>query len=159
MSFRIRMIEPRDREIVERALMSAWGSVRVVSRGKLWNPCDLPGFVAERSGDLVGLVTFRDEADSTEVVTLDSFAEREGIGSALLEAVANYARDRGKTYLWLITTNDNIPAIRFYQRRGWDMVALHHGALAQSRRLKPEIPTHGVDGVPIDHEIEFRLAL
>lgn len=159
MSFRIRMIEPRDRETVERSLQKAWGAVRVVSRGKLWNPCDLPGFVAERSGDLVGLVTFREEADGAEVVTLDSFAEREGIGSSLLEAVADYARNRGKTHLWLITTNDNIPAIRFYQHRGWDMVALHHGALAQSRRLKPEIPTHGLDGVSIDHEIEFRLAL
>lgn len=159
MSFQVRAIEARDRQRVEGALHKAWGAVRVVSRGKLWNPCDLPGFVAERSGDLVGLVTFREEADRAEVVTLDSFAEREGIGSALLEAVADYARDRRKTHLWLITTNDNIPAIRFYQRCGWDMVALHHGALAQSRRLKPEIPTHGLDGVPIDHEIEFRLAL
>ena len=159
MSFQVRAIEAFDRQTVERALHKAWGAVRVVSRGKLWNPLDLPGFVAERGGDIVGLVTYRHEADATEVVTLDSFAEGEGVGSALLQAVAEAAREQGKTSLWLITTNDNIPAIRFYQRRGWDMVALHHGALARSRRLKPEIPTHGLDGVPIDHEIEFRLAL
>jgi ribosomal protein S18 acetylase RimI-like enzyme len=159
MSFRIRAIEAEDRALVERALNEAWGSVRVVSRGKLWNPLDLPGFVAERGGDLVGLVTYRHEADATEVVTLDSFAEGEGVGSALLEAVAEVARAQGQASLWLITTNDNIPAIGFYQRRGWDMVALHHGALARSRQLKPEIPTQGFDGVPIDHEIEFRLAL
>ena len=159
MSFRIRAIEEDDRALVEGALNEAWGSVRVVSRGKLWNPLDLPGFVAEREGDLVGLVTYRQEAGAIEVVTLDSFAEGKGVGSALLEAVASVARDQGKAHLWLITTNDNIPAIRFYQRRGWDIVALHHGALARSRQLKPEIPTHGLDGVPIDHEIEFRLAL
>jgi len=159
MSFRIRAIEEDDRALVETALNAAWGSVRVVSRGKLWNPLDLPGFVAEREGDLVGLVTYRHEAAATEVVTLDSFAEGKGVGSALLQAVAEAARARRQTSLWLITTNDNIPAIGFYQRRGWDMVALHHGALARSRRLKPEIPTHGLDGVPIDHEIEFRLAL
>ncbi|WOF75741.1 GNAT family N-acetyltransferase [Parvibaculaceae bacterium PLY_AMNH_Bact1] len=159
MSFRIRAIETEDRPLIEGALKKAWGSVRVVSRGKLWNPLDLPGFVAESAGDLVGLVTYRHEVDATEVVTLDSFTEREGVGTALLQAVAEVARDQGKAHLWLITTNDNIPAIRFYQRRGWDMVALHHGALAHSRRHKPEIPTHGLDGVPIDHEIEFRLAL
>ena len=159
MSFRIRAIEEDDRALVEGALNEAWGSVRVVSRGKLWNPLDLPGFVAEREGGLVGLVTYRQEAGAIEVVTLDSFAEGKGVGSALLEAVASVARDQGKAHLWLITTNDNIPAIRFYQRRGWDIVALHHGALARSRQLKPEIPTHGLDGVPIDHEIEFRLAL
>lgn len=159
MSFRVRAIETEDRPLVEAALKSAWGAVRVVSRGKLWDPLEFPGFVAEREGDLVGLVTYRHEADATEVVTLDSFAEGEGIGSALLEVVADRARELGKTHLWLITTNDNIPAIRFYQRRGWDMVALHHGALARSRQLKPEIPTHGLDGVRIDHEVEFRLAL
>ncbi len=159
MSFRIRSVESSDRERVETALKTAWGSVQVVSRGKLWNPLELSGFVAELQGELVGLVTYRHDADATEVVTLDSFAEGEGIGTALLQAVAAAARDEGKTHLWLITTNDNIPAIRFYQRRGWDMVALHHGALARSRQLKPEIPTHGLDGVPIDHEIEFRLAL
>ncbi len=159
MSFRVRQIEAEDRRSVEQALKRAWGAVRVVSRGKLWNPLDLPGFIAERGDNLVGLVTFREEGDVTEVVTLDSFSEGEGIGSALLEAVADLAREQGKTHLWLITTNDNIPAIRFYQRCGWDMAALHQGALAQSRRLKPEIPTHGLDGVPIDHEIEFRLAL
>ncbi|AWZ02513.1 acetyltransferase (GNAT) family protein [Rhodobiaceae bacterium] len=159
MSFHVRPIEAEDRALVEGALNEAWGSVRVVSRGKLWNPLDLPGIVAERGGNLVGLVTYRHEAAVTEVVTLDSFAEGVGVGSALLEAVADAARDQGKASLWLITTNDNIPAIGFYQRRGWDMVALHHGALARSRRLKPEIPTHGLDGVPIDHEIEFRLAL
>lgn len=159
MSFHIRAIETADRALVEATLKQAWGAVRVVSRGALWHPLDLPGFAAERGGDLVGLVTFREEGDVTEVVTLDSFSEGEGVGSALLEAVADHARDQRKSHLWLITTNDNIPAIRFYQRRGWDMVALHHGALARSRELKPEIPTHGLDGVPIDHEIEFRLAL
>ena len=159
MSFRIRAIEPDDRERVEAALKKAWGSVRVVSRGNLWNPLELPGFIAELQGELVGLVTYRHDADATEIVTLDSFAEGEGIGTALLQAVASVARDEGKMYLWLITTNDNIPAIRFYQRRGWDMVAFHYGALTLSRQLKPEIPAYGLDGVPIDHEIEFRLAL
>jgi GNAT superfamily N-acetyltransferase len=159
MSFRIRRLEAGNRQQVESALKAARGSVRVVSRGRLWNVLNLPGFVAEHEGRLVGLVTYRDDAESLEVVTLDSFAEGQGIGSALLKAVGDIARDQGKTHLWLITTNDNIPAIRFYQRRGWDMMALHHGAISRSRQLKPEIPTHGLDGVPIDHEIEFRLAL
>ncbi len=159
MSFHIRAVEPEDCGRVEEALNRAWGSVRVVSRGKLWNSAELPGFVAERESELVGLVTYREEPHSMEVVTLDSFSEGEGVGTALLETVAHVAKQRNKKDLWLITTNDNIPAIRFYQRRGWNMAALHHGALTRSRELKPEIPTHGLDGVPIDHEIEFRLAL
>ena len=58
--------------------------------------------------------------------------------------------------VWLITTNDNIEAIHFYQRCGYDMVGLYHNALEESRKLKPQIPLVGSFGIPIKHEIEFR---
>jgi RimJ/RimL family protein N-acetyltransferase len=61
--------------------------------------------------------------------------------------------------MWLITTNDNEPAIRFYERRGMRIIAIHRGAIAQSRKLKPEIPYFGVDGRPIEDEVEFELLL
>jgi RimJ/RimL family protein N-acetyltransferase len=77
------------------------------------------------------------------------------VGGALLEAMAERARQEGARRLWLVTTNDNIRAIRFYQKRGWDICALHRDAVAQSRKLKPQIPLTGEDGIPIRHEIEF----
>jgi hypothetical protein len=61
--------------------------------------------------------------------------------------------------MWLITTNDNGPAIRFYEGRGMRIAAIHRGAIAESRKLKPEIPLFGVDGLPIDDEVEFELLL
>ncbi|HEX7715028.1 MAG TPA: GNAT family N-acetyltransferase, partial [Bacillota bacterium] len=61
--------------------------------------------------------------------------------------------------LWLITTNDNLAAIRFYQLRGFVLVALHRDAIAQSRKLKPEIPLRGIDGIPIRDEIELEVVL
>ena len=82
-----------------------------------------------------------------------------GIGSTLLEGVANEARRRGCRRLWLITTNDNLNAIRFYQRRGLRLVAVHAGAVDDARRLKPSIPLVGEDGIPIRDELEFELEL
>jgi RimJ/RimL family protein N-acetyltransferase len=61
--------------------------------------------------------------------------------------------------LWLITTNDNEPAIQFYQRRGMTLVAIHHNALSESRKLKPEIPLIGLGGQPLRDEIEFEYRL
>jgi ribosomal protein S18 acetylase RimI-like enzyme len=92
-------------------------------------------------------------------VTLDAFAERRGVGSALLEDVASLARRRRCRRLWLITTNDNLNALRFYQRRGLRLVAVRPGAVVEARKLKPEIPTMGAEGIPIRDEIELELAL
>ena len=82
-----------------------------------------------------------------------------GVGTALLDGAACEARRHGCRRARLITTNDNVEAIRFYQSRGWEWVAFHRDALAASRRLKPEIPEIGAHGIPIRHELEFELAV
>ena len=66
------------------------------------------------------------------------------------------ARERGCARLWVITTNDITDALRFYQRRGFCLVAMHRGAVDRSRaRLKPEIPAVGAYGIPLRDEIEL----
>ncbi len=107
----------------------------------------------------IGLLLYDLRDDQFEVVVLIAIEEGRGIATALLEAarsVANAARCRR---MWLITTNDNTAAIDFYQRRGWTKVATYHGAVARSRRSKPELPEVGRDGIPIRDEIEFELRL
>ena len=84
---------------------------------------------------------------------LASFVEKIGIGSALIDSVKRVAWLQGCRRIWLITTNDNTPALRFYQRRGFSLVAVYRNAIAGSRKLKPEIPLAGVDGIPIRDEI------
>ena len=89
----------------------------------------------------------------------DSLRERIGVGAALLEAALEEARRAGCRRAWLVTTNDNLPAVRFYQKRGWRIRAIRPGAIRESRRQKPEIPEMGVDGIPIRDEIELELPL
>ena len=69
------------------------------------------------------------------------------------------ARAVGCRRVWLVTTNNNIAAIAFYQRLGMDLWALHRHALRVSRELKPTIPERDAAGVRIDHELEFELLL
>ena len=69
------------------------------------------------------------------------------------------ARLEGCRRVWLITTNDNCTALRFYQRREFDMVAFYRDAVREVRRLKGEIPDLGLDNIPLRHEIELELTL
>ena len=136
-----------------------WGSTRVVSRGRVYQADALPGFVATRDGVPVGLVTYNMSADECEIVTLDSVMERAGVASNLIEAVKGLAARHKCRRLWLITTNDNTAAIRFYQKRGFNLRNVYPDAITKSRQLKPEIPMLGIDNIPIRDEIELDMSL
>ena len=108
---------------------------------------------------LVGLLTYRLDDTSCEVISLDSLTEDQGIGSALLQSVEQAAKEKGCNRIWLVTTNDNIHALRFYQRRGYVLAAVHPQAIEISRQLKPQIPLIGNEGIPLRDEIEFEKLL
>ncbi|MEV4112026.1 GNAT family N-acetyltransferase [Nonomuraea sp. NPDC049695] len=76
----------------------------------------------------------------------------------LIDAVRAAAAERGATRLCLVTTNDNTHALRFYQRYGFDLIALHRHGVDRARDLKPGIPAES-DGIPIRHELELELIL
>jgi ribosomal protein S18 acetylase RimI-like enzyme len=143
----------------KREQLERWEAARVVSRGKLYDVLTLPGFVAERGDERVGLLTYHIEGDQCEVVTLHSIVQDIGAGSALMATAQAMAREAGCKRLWLITTNDNLHALRFYQRRGMHIAAVHVNALEESRRIKPEIPLMGMDGIPLRDEIELEILL
>jgi GNAT superfamily N-acetyltransferase len=119
----------------------------------------LPGFIARCDGQRAGLLTYRIEGGQCELVTLNSELGGRGVGSALVQAVIDAAREARCARLWLITTNDNLAALRFYQKRGFHLVAVHRDALDESRRLKPQIPLIGMEGIPLRDEIELELRL
>jgi ribosomal protein S18 acetylase RimI-like enzyme len=157
--FQIRPIEAGDHEDVASFLREHWGTTKIVSRGKIYWADRLPGAIATQGDRIVGLVTYNIEGEECEIVTIDSTVEGIGIGSALIEAVKNVAVSAKCSRLWLITTNDNIAALRFYQKRGFFLAKLHRLALDQSRKLKPEIPLICMHDIPLRDEIELEMML
>ena len=152
---RIRAAEPGDRAELE-GFLERWYSLRVARLGTLEHPLDHTMLLAERDGRLVGVLTYVVRGAECEVLTLQADERRKGVGSALIAEIRQIARRAGCTRLWLITTNDNVDALRFYQRRGFRLAALHPGAVDDSRmRLKPEIPEVGDHGIPIRDELEL----
>jgi ribosomal protein S18 acetylase RimI-like enzyme len=159
MAYEINRLQPRDRAWVTRFVGEKWGSALVVTRGQIHSADMLPGYVAWQEETRVGLATYCIAGDKCELISLNTVRENLGIGSALIEAVKQEAVSAGCQRLWLITTNDNMRALRFYQKRGFRLVAVYPNALEQSRRLKPEIPLVGLDGIPLRDEIELELPL
>lgn len=156
--FSIRPTNKADEARARELMRLHWAGETIVTRGAVHHPHLLPGFVAEDpEGALVGLATFAVADGECELVTLDALSQGIGIGTALLRAVEGEARKRGCRRLWLVTTNDNIDALAFYQKRGLHLVAVHRDAIVRSRELKPEIPLLAPNGIPIRDEIELEL--
>ena len=155
----LRKLGAEDRDWVRDLLRGRWGSTRIVSRGRVHMVDQLSGFIAEDRETPIGLVTYQIDGVECEIVSLDSLVEGQGVGSALVEAVKEAATRQGCKTMWLVTTNDNTAALRFYQKLGFRLVAVHRDAVEKSRELKPEIPFVGMDGIPIRDEVELALRL
>ena len=155
----IRPIQPTDKAWLTQTFRRLWGATQMVSRGRLCDLTELPGFLACDDAQIVGIVTYRPEETECEISSLNALHPRQGIGRQLLGHMVALGREKGWRRLWLITTNDNLPAQRFYESVGWRLAQIHHGAIQQSRLLKPEIPLLGLNGVPLEDEYEYELLL
>jgi GNAT superfamily N-acetyltransferase len=154
----IRQLAPADRPRLADLLRASWGSTRMVSRDRLFDVVDLPGFLAVREAEWLGYAAYDIRTDALEIALLESIVPGVGAGSALIAACVRVAQANGLGRVWLVTTNDNVDALRFYQRRGFRLTALHPDAVTRAREsLKPEIGLIGDSGIPIRDELELDL--
>jgi ribosomal protein S18 acetylase RimI-like enzyme len=150
---------PEHRAALE-AFLTEFNTRRVARRGEVVDSLDHPAVLAFADGELTGVATYVVDGDSCELLTLHATTRLIGVGSALLTAVQDAARAAGCRRLWVVTTNDNVEALRFYQRRGFHLAALREGAVDRSREsLKPEIPRSGAHGIPLRDELELEMSL
>ena len=159
MNYFIQPVVDTDRDWVRQRMRQYWGDEMVVVHGVVYYPADLPGFLALYDGKPVALATFHIEGEACELVSLDCDVQGIGIGTAMVAAVLQAAKKAGCRRVWLVTTNDNLHALGFYQKRGFCLVAIHPGAINEARKQKPAIPLLGENGIPIRDEIVLEVTM
>jgi hypothetical protein len=131
----------------------------MVVYGQIYHLAQFPAFLAFGGGSLVGAVTYVRGAEEFEVLSLDRLSPGAGIGTALLDKVEGAARAAGCCRVAVVTTNDNLHALRFYQRRGYRLTGVDPGAVDHSRTLKSTIPTLGNYGIPVRDKLTLSKSL
>lgn len=160
MTLEIRDFVADDRDWAAVLLGAYGGGVPQMARfGELLDPLEHEGLVATLDGRPIGLLTVNESDRGLEVLTLHSEVEGAGAGSRLLETALRVAVASHAPRLWLVTTNDNLHAIRWYLRRGMRVATVHPGGVDEDRRtVKPEIPERNPDnGLRIRDYVEFEL--
>jgi GNAT superfamily N-acetyltransferase len=157
--FQIRALGATDKEWAVAILIKWWEGPQIMTRGKLHDVDKYPGFIAVKGKKRVGLVTYHFSGPECEITSMNSLVEGKGIGRALVDEVKKTAAANGCKRLFLITTNDNLHALKFWQKYGFSLIAVYPNAVAECRKLKPGIPLTGNDDIPLRDEIELEMVL
>lgn len=159
MKIKTRAIKLTDKNWIKDIFIEYWGGDFIVSRGKIHRLEDLQGFIAEVNNKKLGLITFKIVNKELEITSLNSLLQKKGIGTSLVKKVLNLAKKEKLKRVLVTTTNDNLYALRFYQKRNFHLVKIYPNAMDATRKLKPGIPKIGENGIPIKDEIELEMKL
>ncbi|MET3729398.1 N-acetylglutamate synthase-like GNAT family acetyltransferase [Fictibacillus halophilus] len=143
-----------NKKLINKFFQKHWGSPEMVISSGTFNCNELDGFVAiNEMGEIVGLLTYIIHKNVCEIISLDSTLENKGIGTELLKKVEIQAINQKVIHVKVTTTNDNIKALSFYQKRGYCLTNLLPNEVEKARKVKPEIPQVADNGIPIRDEI------
>lgn len=136
-AFSVRSATPADRADIELICDRAWGETEVDAFGATFDVLASENIVAEAAGEFAGLISLAVHGGELAIVLLSVYPQFQGsgVGSSLIEAAVDRARDKGLSSLKVATTNDDLPALYVYQRQGFSIydiacgsVVDHHGA-------------------------------
>lgn len=142
-----------NKQVLIDLFIDSWGDDEMVVSSGTYQLSDLPGFVAYDETEIIGVITYIIRNDQIEIISLDSFRENVGIGSQLLKKLEEISEEKDITNISVITTNDNLNALKFYQKRGYSIAKVIPNAVEKARKQKPSIPQFAENGIPIRDEI------
>ena len=151
----IERISNETRQLVNQFFIDNWYSTDMSIRGEIIDGTKLEGFLLQENNSIIGLVTYTFFDNICEIVTLDSKRENIGVGTALLKQMENVAINNNCNKIRLITTNDNMRALQFYQKRGYFLAKLYPNAMDEVRKHKSNVPELGYNDIPLRDEIEL----
>jgi N-acetylglutamate synthase-like GNAT family acetyltransferase len=157
MQYKIRDKTSSDNALIIPCISLSWGSDRIITKGTIFNVSDLAGFVAVENNKIVGVGLYSISDNECEIVLIESYVRSVGIGSTLLKKIIGISKTNGNSRVFLITTNDNTDALKFYQKCDMTIKGIYCDSIKDERKLKPEIPLTGKYGIPIRDEIELEI--
>jgi ribosomal protein S18 acetylase RimI-like enzyme len=122
---------------------------------QLFTVIEQPAIVAKNGKQILGFIfyhTFRETAVLIVALGVLPQYQGRGIGSALLQHIEDYAKSDEKQELLVVTSNDNLPALGFYQQQGFQLYEVAPNVIAQKLgTLHP-----GIGNIPIRDELRLR---
>lgn len=158
-SIKLRAFLPSDHSWLKDLMNKDWGGLPLVIRGKKYDPTLLDGIIAENDKKIAGFLFFNISGRDCEIIVFEVFEKFKGTGSIILDHLKQIAKNSQCQRIYLMTTNDNLDALRFYQKRGFHICGIHLDSVKISRKIKPSIGIIGDYGITVRDEIDLEYLL
>ena len=155
----LRETSKHDSNVIKELVDKYWGGEPLIIRGKKYYPSSLDGILVLKGKKVIGFLICDIQNKTCEIIVFEVFEKHKGIGTSMLNNLIEIAKRKACDRLHLMTTNDNLDALRFYQRRGFHICGIHINSMEISRKMKPSIPETGDYGIPIRDEIDLELSI
>jgi ribosomal protein S18 acetylase RimI-like enzyme len=118
---------------------------------------ELPAYLAKSGGDVIGFVSFAELRDAIIIVALGTLPQYQnaGVGKSLIEKVEGETKRFGKKKLLVSTSNDDLPALAFYQSLGFQIYEVKPNVIAE----KHGMVLKGIGELPIRDELRLQKLL
>jgi N-acetylglutamate synthase-like GNAT family acetyltransferase len=151
----LRLATPDDSMWLDELMNKNWGGLPLVIRGKKYYPSSLDGIIAENEKGIAGFLFYEIREQDCEIIVFEIFDKFKGMGTVILNKLKEIAKSSNCSRIYLMTTNDNLDAFRFYQRRGFNICGIHIDSVKNSRKIKPTIGMVGDHGISVRDEIDL----
>jgi ribosomal protein S18 acetylase RimI-like enzyme len=152
-----RMVSEGERSAVRKFVKSFWGEEEQLTFDRRFAVAELPAYVAKVQDKVIGFVSFSTAKDALIAVALGVLPRYQccGIGSRLVKKVEDEARRLGKGKVLVSTSNDDLPALGFYQSRGFQIYEANPNVISE----KHAKVLRGIGGLPVRDEVRLQKTL
>jgi ASC-1-like (ASCH) protein len=149
----IRKAKKNDEATIKNLKVSHWGGEPLIIHGKPYFPSNLDGLFICSKNEILGFLFYDKQPAYYEIIVFEVFQKFQGLGTFLMNEFMSIVKKEGGKKIEVMTTNDNLDALRFYQRRGFTISRIDINQLETTRALKKSCGRIGDFGIPCRDEI------
>ncbi|MFC1659278.1 GNAT family N-acetyltransferase [Pseudomonadota bacterium] len=156
---KIREVTPEDSPLIRHLMDKYWGGEPLMVHDKKFYPSKMEGLLAYKRNEVASFLIYEIRNKNCEIIVFEVFEKFHGLGTIMLKELKKVAKKKGCKRIYLMTTNDNLDALRFYQKRGFIICGIHLNTMEEARKKKPSIPELGDYDIPLRDEIDLELMI
>lgn len=141
-------------------MMRHWGSHRMMIGLRVYDCAELPllGLFSAK-GEPLAVASWAMDSEIAVLCALHALSPGQGAAVQMLDAVKAAAKAKGAVKLRAMLTNDNLPAMGFYQKQGFRFSGLYVEAIDHYRSVIPTIIKTGHQDIPVRDALELEIGL